>query len=267
MFGVLVSGCATSSDPGLVIESPKPVSSPVGEVSKPVAYPTAMASPTMKPAVKIIGQSVKSEPIELHTFGQAGVPILILGGIHGDERASVVLTKNLIELLRADSSIYSNRKVSIIPIANPDGYASNTRTNANKVDVNRNFPASNFKVVRTAGFRNGKSPGSEPETQAILAALQQVKPRLIISIHSITGGRECNNYDGPADGIAKLMSAKNGYPVTETIGYPTPGSMGSYCGQDLKIPMITLELPNSESGVNAWKRNKEALITAIRAAR
>ena len=105
------------------------------------------------------------------------------------------------------------------------------------VDLNRNFPASNYKNSR----RYGKESASEPETQAILRALDQLQPALIISIHSIDGGRECDNYDGPGEAMATVMSGYNKYPVEPTIGYPTPGSMGTYCGIDRKIPMITLE--------------------------
>ena len=32
------------------------------------------------------------------------------------------------------------------------------------------------------------------------------------------------------------------YPVEASIGYPTPGSFGTYCGIEKNIPTITLEL-------------------------
>ena len=63
------------------------------------------------------------------------------------------------------------------------------------------------------------------------------------------------------------MSAKNHYPTTAAIGYPTPGSLGSYAGIDKKIPMITLELPRNLPGDQAWAQNKDALLAAIEAAR
>lgn len=208
----------------------------------------------------ILGQSVKNRPIELVTFGDGPINVLILGGIHGDEPTSVDLTMNLIELLKSSPSLYGGRKVAIIPIANPDGYAAKSRFNARRIDLNRNFPAKNFNESR------GRTSASEPETQAILSALGSIRPHLIISIHSISRGRECNNFDGPADGIASVMSRYNGYPPRANIGYPTPGSMGSYCGIDLQIPMITLELPKDLPGDEAWQTNRDAILTAIRAA-
>lgn len=50
------------------------------------------------------------------------------------------------------------------------------------------------------------------------------------------------NYDGPAEKFAKSISKIIGYPVEASIGYPTPGSFGTYCGVERNIPTITLEL-------------------------
>ena len=66
------------------------------------------------------------------------------------------------------------------------------------------------------------------------------------------------------NGLAARMSAHNGYPVTANIGYPTPGSFGSWAGNDLRIPVITLELPRDIPADKAWEGNREALLEAIR---
>jgi protein MpaA len=63
------------------------------------------------------------------------------------------------------------------------------------------------------------------------------------------------------------MSRYNQYPVTATMGYPTPGSLGSWAGIDRQIPIITLELPRQDAGPVAWEQNKNALIAAIAATR
>jgi protein MpaA len=77
----------------------------------------------------------------------------------------------------------------------------------------------------------------------------------------------CNNYDGPAQHIAELMSRYNGYAAKSNIGYPTPGSLGSWAGIDRQIPMITLELPRSLPGNKAWPNNRQAVLAAITAVR
>ena len=253
LVAIVALGCA-SHDPR------------IDETSLETTIPDPPPSPVqMMPQSRDItlGKSVKGAPITMQIFGSGSPTVFVMGGIHGDETTSVDLTTNLIASLQKHPEQFDGKLVAILRIANPDGYAAKKRVNAHGVDLNRNFPASNYKGSR----RYGNESASEPETRAILSALDQLNPSLIISIHSIDNGRECNNYDGPAERYAKLMSKFNKYPVAPNIGYPTPGSMGTYCGIDQKIPMITLELPRGASGEESWKRNKEALLAAIREAK
>jgi protein MpaA len=53
----------------------------------------------------------------------------------------------------------------------------------------------------------------------------------------------CVNYDGPAAAWAKAVAAACGWPARGDIGYPTPGSLGSWLGVDRGLPVLTLELP------------------------
>ena len=250
---------------GCVAEQSEPVA--LMSAPKPVIAPNPVIPRTTEPRLIGFGESVKGQPIVATVFNDGPRPVLILGGIHGDEQTSVDLTRNLIELLKRDVSLAGGKSVAIIQVANPDGYAANRRTNARGVDLNRNFPASNYRTVlqtKSPKGRYGAAAASEPETRALLRALDTFNPRLIISIHSISDRRECNNYDGPAADVAQKMSALNGYPPKDNIGYPTPGSMGTFCGIDRQIPMITLELPKAGTGADAWARNKDALLAVIK---
>ena len=161
----------------------------------------------------------------------------------------------------------AKRPVAVLVNANPDAYIANKRGNANGVDVNRNFPAKNWKPVKTRSNFNGAAPSTEPESRAIQQAINSLNPDRIVSIHSIDKGKHCNNYDGPARWLAEAMFKHNGYPVTATMGYPTPGSLGSWAGIDRQIPIVTLELPRQDPGTVAWAQNKNALLTAIAAPR
>jgi hypothetical protein len=227
--------------------------------------PTAPPLRAPAPAPAAIGYSVQNRPITMDTFGYGERPVLILAAIHGDEPTSATVAIALINLLQQYPQTPANVPVAIIAIANPDGYAAGTRTNSRGVDLNRNFPAQNFSTQsRSRRSFGGSAPLSEPESRALLDTITRLNPRLIISIHSMD--KPCNNYDGPAHPIAELMSRYNGYPPTDNIGYPTPGSLGSYAGIDKQIPMITLELPRHANGEQAWKQNKDALLAAIRGA-
>ncbi len=50
------------------------------------------------------------------------------------------------------------------------------------------------------------------------------------------------NYDGDGKNIAEEISDIIRYPVEANIGYPTPGSFGTWAGVEKGIPTITLEL-------------------------
>jgi protein MpaA len=230
---------------------------------------TAAAEPLVRPPAPprveevVLGQSVQGRDLAMTIFRGGPASVLVIGGVHGNEQTSVDVASGLLELLRDQPELAKGRTVAIFPNSNPDGYARNSRYNANRIDVNRNFDAKNFKPAMQAGLRSGTAALSEPEARAIVRAIEMTRPALLISIHSASAGRHCNNWDGPAEHVAELMSKHNGYPPAATMGYPTPGSLGSYAGVDRQIPMITLELPRDVPGAQAWADNRDALMAAI----
>jgi protein MpaA len=253
--GVVLTGCAARPrEPAPDSLDPDP---PIdASAMKPIH--TNLAKRT------VIGESIRGQPIEMFAFdGDLSNAVLVIGGIHGNEPTSVDVARELVALLESQPALAAGRHVAVIVSANPDALAAKRRTNARGIDINRNFAASNFKQGRRGMYGGGTRPLSEPESKAIAQVVAQLRPRLLISVHSIERGRHCNNYDGPAQSIADIMSSKNGYPSKDTIGYPTPGSLGSWAGQDLQIPMITLELPRDLSGEQVWRENKEALVAAL----
>jgi len=222
----------------------------------------------LEPATLILGRSVDGRPIPAYHFPGGHETILVLGGFHGDEPKSVYVAQRLIETLarRNGSGAASCDDICwvIVPIVNPDGYERRKRRNANHVDLNRNFPAQNWTLgnPRSRMF-GGRRPASEPETRAVIRAVERFAPHCIITIHSIDRNRLCNNYDGPGKRIAQAMHRINHYPVTASIGYPTPGSFGTWAGAERGIPTITLELPSHHSAKRCWEDNSDALLYGL----
>ncbi|MDB5339750.1 MAG: Zinc carboxypeptidase [Planctomycetaceae bacterium] len=238
-----------------------------GAVAVPSAIPSKAPTPVIPrvpaPEVVLLGYSVQGVPITMHVFGTQGRTALIFGAIHGSEPNSGHLARHLLDYLLEHPAAYANRRVAVIPVTNPDGLVRTRRLNEHQIDLNRNFPATNWKISKRGATFGGEKPASEPETQAIIKAVELLEPDRIVSIHAITKGRECNNYDGPGADLAEAMKLENGYRVAKTIGYPTPGSFGSWAGVDRQIPTITLELPVDLPGEECWKKHREALLAVI----
>ncbi len=180
--------------------------------------------------------------------------VLILGVFHGDEQDGEYLIREYIKL---NPKIYKNRLI-FIPVVNETGKVQNRRVNKNGVDLNRNFPTSNWELSKVKDdYFGGEYKGSEIETRQLIKIIEHFKPNCILSLHQ---PYRCVNFDGPYDEtlkIAQKVSQINGYKIQENIGYPTPGSFGTYCGIELRIPTITLELPENENKNTLWQDNKD----------
>ena len=158
--------------------------------------------------------------------------VLVIGCMHGDEPQGKYLIQ---EYLKSNTET----KLLFIPCLNPDGIKSNTRVNANGVDLNRNFPTKNWELTEKNNFYGGQEPASEIETKFLINVIEEYKPELILTLHA---PYKVVNYDGDALNIAQKISEIIKYPVEASIGYPTPGSFGTWAGIENNIPTITLEL-------------------------
>jgi protein MpaA len=191
-------------------------------------------------------------------FGNGPDITFVLATIHGNEPAGTALVRRLAQHLEQNPHLLARqRRVVLLPVANPDGMVMGTRHNANGVDLNRNFQTAN----RVNNAESGKTALSEPETRAIHAIIERYSPDRIVSIHASMG---CVDYDGPAYLLAARMGQYCNLPI-KTLG-PKAGSLGSYGGVTLGIPTITLELPPGESDRDSetlWLRYGKALLAAI----
>ena len=184
---------------------------------------------------RTLGVSREGRAIIEHAQGASG-GLLVFGAIHGDEPGSALLCERFLSHVGAASG----PPLSIVPVLNPDGLARNHKDNANGVDLNRNFAARSWTRTHPIPYFPGSSPLSEPESQALATLVGERRPQLIVAVHQPF---ECVNWDGPADEAAAAMGARTMMPLRPSIGYPTPGSFGSWAGVDLGLAVITLELP------------------------
>jgi murein peptide amidase A len=193
-----------------------------------------------------LGRSRRGRPIMARTF--AATPprtdkppvVLVLGATHGDEPASADAVWELAERLVARPAAGRRPEIHVVPALNPDGLVAGTKNAASDVDLNRNFPARNFVREHAPGYDPGPSPLSEPESAVLARLVDELRPDGVVSVHAPFA---CVNFDGPAGGWADAVAAACGWPVRPNIGYPTPGSLGSWLGVDRGLPVLTIELP------------------------
>lgn len=210
-----------------------------------------------------VGKSRAGRDILLECWGSGSMPVLLIGGVHGDESEGFLFAERFVRELRSGSiRIPDGVRLYAAPRLNPDGCEDLRRTNHHNVDLNRNMPT----VDWTGEFRNpryypGPSAGSEPESRATLDMIEAVDPVLIVSLHSYE--KPMINYNGPTKDLAEAMSKKNGLRPEGDIGYPTPGSLGTWGGWERHLPVITLEILRGQEPDTVWITHRDAVLEAV----
>ena len=106
----------------------------------------------------------------------------------------------------------------------------------------------------------GEQACSEPENKALVQWIHNNPVRLILSLHS---WNPMINTNGNCSPEAEIMGKETGYKVTSDIGYPTPGSLGDYCGLERNIPVITYEAERGGSIHTALTKHVPAIEKAL----
>lgn len=228
--------------------------------------------------LKVHSKSVNGKPLTYFTCGddkESGNNSLILSSVHGDEVTPIYFGFRLVEWLRARPDLCQNGFVVIAPMVNPDGvlrYSKGTRTNFNKVDVNRNFDTPDFDALavklwkekyKSRRYYPGEKGASEPETQFQKWLIDEFKPNKILSIHAPLNMLD---YDGPSTADAEAFSksyvdscevlkqaVQKVTPSLKLFTYGVfPGSLGNYAGKQRGIPTFTVELPTTDASLAAF---------------
>lgn len=164
---------------------------------------------------------------------------------------------------------FKNFRIIAIPVFNPYGLKNFTRQNHHGVDLNRNMPSQNWQSAKLKidGEKNpyypGDFPASELEVQVLTKLIENLDFDLIISFHTNHFVRYPNspqiNYDGHGKyrDFAITLAETTELEFTEDIGYPTPGSLGSYA-KDRQLDCITVEF---DDNIKAEELNKKYLET------
>jgi protein MpaA len=138
------------------------------------------AAPHVQRAV-VLGRSVQGRPILAFEVGDPRSPkrVLVVGCIHGNEPGGVAIAEAL-----ARGRPVAGADLWIVPDLNPDGVAADSRQNADRVDLNRNFPWQ-WRPLGPPGttFYAGRRALSEPESRIVERLMLRVRPQVSIWFH------------------------------------------------------------------------------------
>lgn len=216
-----------------------------------------------------VGTSVNDLPIR--AWWPTGTPTRILvAAIHGEEAVTLQVAWQLLRTVHADDAC-----AVVVPVLNPDGVLQGTRQNASGVDLNRNFPGANWlpdasptywptTTVRRSEHRTqisspGTAPGSEPETRALMALVDEVGPELVVDLHTpldlVIAASE------RAQPWAEHIAEPAAMPIVRELAGPTPGDSGTWIEQQ-GTAAVTYEFDLVGLPV-LWARHREAMVRCI----
>ncbi|MDH5718760.1 MAG: DUF2817 domain-containing protein [Spirochaetia bacterium] len=188
--------------------------------------------------------------------------VLLIGGVHGNETEGVRFMVDFCkEFAKDEQKSPFDFGLYLLPLLNPDGFFKYERKNAAGIDLNRNMSTKDWAEEYTEEKYNpGKYPGSEPESQILEQVVNMYKPNYIISFHS---WKPLININGPAEPFAEKMKNKLKMKIVKDIGYPTPGSLGTYAGWERNIPTITLEFERGMKLEEVYRYAKEGVLDSF----
>ena len=170
----------------------------------------------------------------------------------------------------AATALLDTRELHVIPLVNPDGHDVVTKAFAeginphiwqrkntaapDGVDLNRNFRWHWGDMGASRDPDNetyrGPSAASEPETQAVQAAMEESRPGMFIDWHSFSGlnlypwgdtfGKAPDHVD--LEAVAKRFTTMNGYTPQPSVDlYPTSGTTVDHAYGVHRIPAFCIE--------------------------
>jgi len=184
----------------------------------PIARLEAAVAPrraVVRTATVTVGRSADGRPIRAVARnglgdargGDGGGPlVLAFGCIHGDECAGIGALRH------ADRGRPPlGDGLVLVPNLNPDGRAAGTRTNANGVDLNRNF-AAGWEPIGVPGDPeySGPRPFSEPETRIARRLIRALRPDVTIWFHQ--EAQRLVRAWGPSVAVARRYAHLSGEP-------------------------------------------------------
>lgn len=234
----------------------------------------------------LFGTTCRGKPIRGLVIGNPRRCIALVGTIHGGESGPELILPAAERLVREHSELLGKAGLAVLPTVNYEsreaivrGNAWYVRTNANGVDLNRNFDADWEKIEYGYGVMSsdpdsmtwrGPEANSERETKAVTGFLEHTGPRAVFAYHclaSITGacflapraagddaafGEQCLKFATPyTQGFLDTPNA-----VPQLVFGCSAGSLPTWTYRRLGVPGFDLEKGSEEPAEEAAVRDE-----------
>lgn len=236
----------------------RPGSTVAAQASSRTAKPVAIAWDRTN-------RSADGRVIETLRLGTGSARIAILGSLHGDETQSAALVEGLARYLQEHPASLRDATVLLVRNPNPDGTAAKSAYDRQGVDLNRNFPAANWKNLPNG--RAGTRAGSQVETQNVVELLNDFRPDLVVHVKdrplkdSVAGA--LINVEGATPDRAARLAKPFVCRMVEGLGAKTTGSVENYTDATLHGTALTVLLPRESNSEAAWSKYGDAFVTLV----
>jgi len=238
----MLSRRADSPCEDVVVRGHQVVGLLVGTALAVAAAAPVAGTDTLEESVRV-GTSVEGRPITaVHRWSQGATrTMLVVGSIHGDERAG----QRVVRRLRA-ASLPDGVDLWLVRTMNPDGVAADGRTNASGVDLNRNFPRHWLAAGADTPQWSGPFAASEPETAAVMSLLRDVRPHTTLVFHQPLYG--IDSYRAKSRTLVRRLGRETGLPVRPfDCGGVCHGTLTDWHNARLPGRAVTVELGRTAS--------------------
>lgn len=219
--------------------------------------PRTASAGSLPSAWRTIGRSSGGRPIEVLQLGSGDRHLFLTASLAGNERDSVTAVAALAELLAREPQRLAGCSLLLVRTPNPDGLAEGTLTNARGVSLNRNFPSENFLGRRTT--ETGLAPASEPETQTLLALLDDFRPDRVIHFRSGNSQRMLVLANAPAADLLRERKDPQWMDAGEFEAFKA-GSLEEFTHERLRAELLVVWLPASVADWEATSRRLADLL-------
>ena len=227
--------------------------------------------------VSEIGRTVRGQTLRGIRLGKGSRCIAFVGAVHAGESGPELMIPAFERILTKHRELLAQVSIAAIAAVNLDerrrlveGVPWYLRTNANGVDLNRNYPADWETVDYAYGLDTsdpdsmtyrGPVPASEPETRAVMNFLRAGSVEAVYSFHclaSICGahmlGPKCAAKDQAYTAKCLGFAAKycrgmdHSHPAEHVFRLGTSaGSLPAWCYRELHVPAFDLEISSRET--------------------